>query len=145
MYDTILVPTDGSEVSMRAAREAFDLAHEFDSTVHVLYVVDESAGTMLLSGSRMATVLEELEEKGAAAVAEVAELSDDVEVRTDVVRGTRVGTAILDYARGNDVDLVVMGSHGMGGLERLLGSTTQRVLVDSGCPVLVVEPDDGGA
>lgn len=143
MYRDILVPTDGSETSLQAAREALELARAFDATVHVLYVIDESVGNMLLSGSSMATVLEELGEQGSAAVDDVVRLTDDVDVRTDVVRGTRVDTAILDYAAANDVDLIVMGSHGTRGLDRLMGSTTQRVLIKSDCPVLAAGPASG--
>ncbi|MFB6172515.1 MAG: universal stress protein [Haloarculaceae archaeon] len=149
MYTDILVPTDGSEASLRAAREAIDLARAIDATVHVVYVVDESAGTMLLSGSSMATLLEELNERGAEATEAVSALADDVPVETEVVRGTRVEGAILDYATAHDVDLIVMGSHGKRGIDRLLGSTTQRVLAHSDIPVLVVasheaEDEPGG-
>jgi nucleotide-binding universal stress UspA family protein len=138
MYETILVPTDGSEVSERAAREAFDLARELGASVHVLYVIDESASSFLLTTDTMAGVLEAAREQGAEATAAAAEFADGVQVETEVVRGMSVHRAIVDYAEKTGVDLVVMGTRGRHGVEHLLGSTTQRVLTTAKVPVLVV-------
>ncbi|WP_255149810.1 universal stress protein [Halorarius halobius] len=139
MYDTILVPTDGSDVSERAADEAFALAREFGATVHVVFVIDESASSFLFTTERMADVLEAFREEGEAATDAVRELAgDDVDVVVDIVRGMKVHSAIVDYARNHGVDLVVMGTHGRHGVEHLLGSTTQRVLTSADVPVLVV-------
>lgn len=144
MYDTILVPTDGSEVSERAAREAFELARAVGATVHVLFVVDESASSFLLTTDTMSQVLTALQDAGDQATADVAALAgDDVEVETAVVRGMSIHGAIVDYVEDNNVDLVVMGTRGRHGVEHLLGSTTQRLLTTVDVPVLVVgETDD---
>lgn len=135
-----MVPTDGSEAALDAARHALELARELGATVHVVYVVDESAGNMLLSSGSMATVLEELSEEGETVTDDVAALpeAEGVSVETDVVRGTRVDHAIHSYAEDHGIDLIVMGSYGKRGLDRLLGSTTQRVMTEATVPVLVV-------
>jgi nucleotide-binding universal stress UspA family protein len=139
MYDTILVPTDGSEVSERAAREAFDLAAAVGATVRILFVIDESASSFLLTTDTMSEVLAELQEEGERSTEAAAELApDDVDVETDIVRGMSIHSAIVEYAADHDVDLVVMGTHGRHGMENLLGSTTQRVLTNTELPVLVV-------
>lgn len=143
MYDTIMVPTDGSEVSARAAREAFDLARAFGATVHIVFVVDESASSFLLAGDTMAGVLSELRSEGERAVDALAESAGDVDVETAVVRGVSVPESIVEYATDNGIDLIVMGTHGRHGMERLLGSTTERVLTATDVPVLVV--GKGGA
>lgn len=141
MYDTILVPTDGSDASLRAADEALRIARAVGADVHVLYVVDESASSFLLSGDTMADVLAALREEGEAAVAAVADRADGVSVTTEVGRGTAVHEAILDYADREGADLVVMGTRGRRGLDQLMGSTTERVTAEAPIPVLVVGPD----
>lgn len=156
MYDVVLVPTDGSEASLRAAEEAFRIARETGAVVHALYVIDESASTLIFADRPMADLLEALGEEGNAAVAAVAdraaataadvdaaEAAADVEVVTDVVRGMQIHEAILEYAADHDVDLVVMGTHGRKGLQHLLGSTTERVIANSFVPVLVVSEEEG--
>ena len=138
MYDTILVPTDGSETSARAGREAFRLARELGSTVHVLFVIDESASSFLLSGDTMSEVLDELRLRGKDALDVTAAEADSVDVVTEMVRGVKVADAITDYADAHDVDLVVMGTRGRHGVDHLLGSTTERVLARIDRPTLVV-------
>lgn len=138
MYDVVLVPTDGSEASLRAADEAFRIARETGATVHAVYVIDESASSLLLSEKSMAGLLEALSEEGERAVDVIADHADGVEVVTDVIRGMSIHEAVLDYAADHGVDLVVMGTHGRQGLQHLLGSTTERVIAHSSIPVLVV-------
>lgn len=142
MYDVILVPTDGSEASRRAAEEAFRIARETGATVHAVYVIDESASSLLLSDRPMADLLEALTEKGEDAVEAIADHADGVEVVTDVIRGMRIHEAILDYAADHGADLVAMGTHGRQGIEHLLGSTTERVTAQSSIPVLVVSENE---
>jgi nucleotide-binding universal stress UspA family protein len=87
----------------------------------------------------------ELQEKAEAATGVVASAAaeHDVNVHEEV----RVGAphkVIADYAEDNDIDLVVMGSHGRSGVRRaLLGSVTERVLRSTHRPVLVVDERRG--
>lgn len=140
MYDTILVPTDGSEAARSAAMEAFRLAKETGATVHAVYIVDEGALSVLFGGSRLSDLLEELTEEGEQAVAELEDEAErqDVEVVTDVIRGVNVAETISDYADRVEADLVVMSTHGRHGVEHFLGSTTERTLERADIPVLVV-------
>ena len=142
MYQRIVVPTDGSERSMDAAREAFTLAAEGGATVYVVSVVDESASSLLLTGESMGSLIERLRDEAEANVETVAAAAPDgITVRTDVVRGMAVYRAIVGYAEEVDADLVVMGSDGRGGVGGIMGSTTQRVTEHIGIPVLVVPGD----
>lgn len=141
MYERIVVPTDGSERSMDAAREAFALATEGGGTVYVISVVDESASSLLLTGEPMGPLIKRLTEEAEANVEAMAAAAPaGVDVRTDVIRGTAVYRAIVGYAQEVDADVVVMGSTGRGGVGGIMGSTTQRVAEHVGVPVLVV-PD----
>jgi nucleotide-binding universal stress UspA family protein len=140
MYDNILLPTDGSKGAERGAEHAIDLAQRYDATVHVLYVVDERihGGTPALSSDEV--FLEEIEHRGEDILNEV---SADVEreglhAETRCVRGVP-HEAILDYADQNDVDLIVMGKHGLSAHGRPhIGSSTERVVRLSDVPVLPV-------
>ncbi len=138
MYSDILVPTDGSEGALRAAEEAIGLAREYDATIHVLYAVNESAIPPDVGAGQ---VLESLEAAGAQAVEEIEDRAREggiEHVETSVVMGSP-HRSILDYAAENDVDLIVMGTHGRTGLDRyLLGSVTERVVRSADVPVLTV-------
>ncbi|MFH5798063.1 universal stress protein [Haladaptatus sp. CMAA 1911] len=138
MYDDILVPTDGSASATEAARNAVELAAQFDATIHALYVIDIGA---MWPDAYEGNVLNDLETRGKAAVERVRELAEEenVAVTDDVVTGGHPYRVILDYADENDMDCIVMGTHGRRGLDRyLLGSVTERVVRLADVPVLTV-------
>ncbi|GAB6877761.1 universal stress protein [Halorubrum gandharaense] len=138
MYDEILVPTDGSPASDAAIEHAIDLAAKYDARVHALYVVDGAAYSTLEAGSEI--VIEALESEGEEATERVAEAAEEagVENVTTVTTGTAY-RSISEYVDENDIDMVVMGTHGRKGLDRyLLGSVTERVVRTSEVPVLTV-------
>ena len=138
MYETILVPTDGSDIAAGAAEHAFALARVFDATVHVLYVVDESAGRLLLDTHSVGSVLETLSKEGDTATADLAARAEGVDIVTEVVRGMHIAEAIADYATAHDADLIVMGTQGRHGAKHFLGSVTERVLARASVPVLAL-------
>ena len=142
MYDTVLVPTDGSAAVVEAVERAVDLAERYDATVHALYVVDSSAyGTLDMSTSVVADALEEQGETAVGYVAEEAEAAG-VPVETAVVTGTPHRT-IIDYIDDHDVDVVVMATHGRRGFDRfLLGSVTEKVVRTAPVPVMTVRVSD---
>lgn len=144
MYDRVLVPTDGSPGTERAVDRGIDLARTFEADVHVFYAVDPRP----YEGIDLAEE-EELEqaamESGRRAIARVRERAADAGL--DVSQAIRTGiphVEIRAYAESNDVDCVVMGTHGRTGAEgAALGSTTERVLRDADVPVLTVDIGDG--
>jgi nucleotide-binding universal stress UspA family protein len=144
MYDTILVPTDGSDAVTAAVDRAIDLAEQYDATLHGLYVVDSgSYGTLDLSSG---VVVEALENEGERALGELADRAEaaGIAVETEMVHGTP-HTAILDYAEEHGVDLVVMGTHGRRGFDRfLLGSVTEKVVRTATVPVMTVRVGEEG-
>jgi len=143
MFETILVPTDGSEGTERAAEVALTLAAEQEASLHVLHVVDTSV--LPLDGHSKA-LLETLEERAEASVTDLVERAAGRGI--DPVSGDlREGVPhreILDYAADNDVDLIVMGTHGRSELGKMvLGSVTDRVIRRASIPVLTVRmPSD---
>ena len=145
MYSDILVPTDGSDASAAALDHALSLASQYDARVHGLYVVDWEPYGLVEEGKSI--VVDNLHDEGAAAVASVEEAAEraDVDGRTSVVEGD-VHRHIIDYADDEGIDLIVMGTHGRRGLDRLiLGSVTERVVRSSPVPVLTVRqrPTEG--
>lgn len=140
MYDTIVHPTDGSSCSRRALEHAVSLAKQYDATLHVLYVVLDIPNP---GPDRDAERVENLTEAGESLLETAEERARDAhlyQVSTHIRRGP-AAERILDLVAEQDGDLVVMGTHGRAGLDRLLlGSTTERVLRRGSVPVLAVEP-----
>ncbi|QSW99672.1 universal stress protein [Haloterrigena alkaliphila] len=140
MYDCILVPTDGSPEVERAVDYAFDLARTHDATVRTVYVVSVANYGGLPMETAMEGISGALRDEGEQAVERVEELApDDVDVETKVLEGAP-SRVIVDQARPGECDLVVMGTHGRGGIDRLLlGSVTERVVRRADVPVLTVQ------
>lgn len=138
MYDNILFPTDGSAGADAALDHAIDHGKRYDATLHVLYVVENEPP---VADAEPATVLESLEEEGEQimqAARSRAKGAGVESIRGAVVNGTP-HEQILEYTDAKDIDLIVMGTHGRGGVERyLLGSVAENVVRTADCPVLTV-------
>jgi len=136
MYDTILVPTDGSDAANRATEHAVSLARTFDADLYGLYVVDTQRYGKRTLGTE--DVLEELEEQGHEVLAELTERADteQVQATTDVVDG-RPSSAIIAYADEIGADLIVLGNRGLGsGIGGTIGSNAERVVRYGERPVI---------
>jgi len=145
MYDTVLVPTDGSEHAERAGAHAAFLARAFDASIHLLNVVDlQAAGGAFDAGGLEQSFLERLESEGEAAAeraaAAVQEDVPDAAVETVVERARTESAAelIREHVADHGIDLVVMGSRGRSTVkQKLLGSVAAGVLQTVDVPVLV--------
>lgn len=137
MYDTILLPVDGSPGAEEAVARAVAVARATDATVHSLYVL-ESTDLDALETDERETVREAAERAGRRALETVAERAGEV----DVVREVREGVphqVIADVAATIDADLVVMGTRGLtANGEVRMGSTTERVITYADVPVIAV-------
>lgn len=143
MYDEILVPTDGSAGMKRVADHAFTIAELCEATVHVLYVVDETAYATIPEDTRE-RVREAFEGDGHSATKTIAERAyeRDIAVRRELRWGDPA-VAIIAYSIENDIDLIVMGTRGKTGFERyLLGSVAEKVVRVSPIPVLTIHTGD---
>ncbi|MFD1563364.1 universal stress protein [Haloarchaeobius amylolyticus] len=137
MYDTILVPTDGSDPANRAAKHALALAEQYDAQVDALYCVETHRyGEPALSSAEI--VLNDLEERGQALLDDLADRGDNygIEVSTCLCHG-RPWEEIRARADDVDADLIVIGyqgqSHSRGGK---IGSVAERVVRAADRPVL---------
>jgi nucleotide-binding universal stress UspA family protein len=139
MYERVLLPTDGSEAAANAANEAFGVATNNTATLHILFVVDETAGPLNVRGGDER--FEQAEADGEVVVDETTERAEQAGVE-NVIGSVRQGPpseVILDYAEETDIDLIVMGTHGRSGLNRhLLGSVTEKVVRRANPSVLTV-------
>lgn len=143
MYDTILVPTDGSPETREALEHALAIAGDDDATVHALYVVDRRLYTAAEDDTKD-EVLRSLEAEGDEALADIRRSVEDADLECVTVREEGIPhREILGYAEDEGIDLVVIGTHGRTGPERVaaLGSTTERVVKNGTVPVLVVDID----
>lgn len=143
MFKHILVPVDGSSTSLKAVAKAAGLAKAFGSQVTAVYVLDPypftGVGADFAYGQAQYLT---------AATAEANKALDDVKssmAETGVTLNTLVGEGhavhegIVRVGQNVGADLIVMGSHGRRGLEKLvLGSVAQRVLQVAHVPVMVV-------
>jgi nucleotide-binding universal stress UspA family protein len=144
MYDTIVVPTDGSEHAITAAGHAAAFARRFDATAHVLAIVDvQGAAGPFDAGGVTETFVERLEDRADDDLAATVAAMDGDSVTTARVRGGP-SEAILEYADDQGADLLAMGTHGRTGVDRYVaGSVTERVLRRSAAPVLTARAVDG--
>ncbi|MDG5817265.1 universal stress protein [Natronococcus sp. A-GB7] len=136
-FDRFLLPTDGSDGAAIATDWGIELASRLESSIHALYSIDTSP----LGDERESDeLLEALESRGEAALDAVRERGEDVGV---TVSGSTVTGApvrvIPSYATENDVDLIVMGTHGRTGIGQwFLGSVTENVVRQADVPVFCV-------
>jgi len=139
MFDSILVPTDGSDHARRAAAHAGALAEAVDATVHLVSAVDLDAEAGPFSAGGIGEeYLDELKAEAREDVEATTGALAGVDTHTEVVTG-RPSEAIVGYADDAGVDLVAMGTHGRTGLRRqVLGSVAERVISHASVPVLAV-------
>jgi nucleotide-binding universal stress UspA family protein len=144
MFKRILVPTDGSEITTKAAQTALALAKLHGASVYAISVKEPFPYSAI---SEMQPVppqeFYDAQERIAAsrvkAVADAA-VAAGVVCNGHTVEALHAWEAILDHAKAQNCDLIVMASHGRRGMAAmLLGSETSRVLTHSPIPVLVIK------
>ena len=146
MYKNILIPTDGSPLSLKAIKVGARMAKSFKAKVTALYVIppyrppqgaEAIAYADLYSPAKYAADMRKI---GADAVAKVKRAAEAEKVKCEAFAVTErtPWEAIVKTARTRKCDLIVMASHGRRGLASLLlGSETTKVLTHSKTPVLV--------
>ena len=143
MFKRILVPVDGSTTSMKAIGNAIALAKAFDGVVTAIYVIDPypfaGVGSDFAYGQAQYLSAATAEADEAIKVAREQFETAGVLVESRVVEARAPSRGILEAATACNADVIVMGSHGRRGLEKLvLGSVAQSVLQHAHLPVLVV-------
>ena len=144
MYKRILVPTDGSEISTKAVQTAATLARQSGAGL-VALSVKEPFPYSAISEMQPVPPQEFYDAQERIATERVKQAVDAAQAAGVTCQGFTVEAlhpweAILDHAKSQGCDLIVMASHGRRGLTALLlGSETQKVLTHSPIPVLVVK------
>ncbi len=146
MFNNILVAIDGSEAATQALDMAIELAKKFDARLHMIHVVREMQLPADLQkfeeietvrGTRqdvLNTIAEQLVNQGRR----LAESNGVDSVEIDIGTGDPAN-AIVGYAKRNKVDLIVLGSRGLGQVEgMLLGSVSRKVSNMAAVPCLIV-------
>ncbi|MEB3321766.1 MAG: universal stress protein [Synechococcaceae cyanobacterium] len=145
-YSHLLVPSDGSERSLEAVRQAVALAKALGARLTFLHAqasvpIPVIGMGEMLDPHTMDLLVEAGQKDAERILAEAKQVAagEGMEAATERVLNDLPHRAIAETAERLGCDLIVMASHGRGGLPGLLlGSETQRVLVQSGIPVLVV-------
>jgi len=140
-FRSILVPIDGSDNSTRALETALKLAKDQKSSVTALYVVQKPAIADPFDVSMTGEILESMEQYGKELLntAKIKAEAMGIKIDTDVTSGYTVANTIVEYARDGGYDLIVMGTRGRSGVQRvLLGSVAFGVITYANCAVLIV-------
>ena len=143
MFKKILVPTDGSALSEKAAKAALDFAAQHGAAVVGLAVAEAYPFMLMPEAGAMVdlSTYEELQDKSAQqAMERLKAMAATAGVSCEMLstRGVHPYEEIINTASAKGCDLIWMGSHGRKGLDKLLlGSETQRVLSHSTLPVMV--------
>lgn len=141
-FRSILIATDNSPYSERAALEAINLAKCTGARLTAISVAGEAMGSLEATHSRTMRdkLAEEEREYAESFVKKVKDIAAKEGAKAEgIVITGKPYEGIVESARERDVDLILMGSHGRSGLEKLLmGSVTEKVIIFSPCAVLVV-------
>jgi len=140
MFEKILVATDGSEHGEKAAKIAIELAKLSGGTVTAIYVADTSRTSHLPDDMLLFSIRELLLKEGNEALDFVENQAKEAGVNFEraLVEGNP-GEEIINYARKNEKDMIIMGSVGRTGLDKfLLGSVAEKVVRNSRIPVLTI-------
>lgn len=140
MISRILLATDGSEASHRAAEMVADLAKHTGAAVFILHVVSLPDAVTALSALAGGVIQDYVDRTEREALGEALKIVEKARVPVETaVRSGHAAAEIVESARGWKADLVVVGSRGLGEFQSyLLGSVSDRVTHHAPCSVLIV-------
>ncbi|HAS18298.1 MAG TPA: universal stress protein [Nitrospiraceae bacterium] len=139
-FGKILFPTDFSESAENASRYALSLAKKYGSKVYVIHVIEPFTYTTEF-GLDFSAQLKEMEASARRLLDDVAASikKNNLDVESVLITGEPF-VEIIKYARKEQVDLIVMATHGRSGIEHMLmGSVAEKVVRKSPCPVLTIK------
>ncbi|QWG15491.1 universal stress protein [Bradyrhizobium sediminis] len=142
MYKHILLPTDGSDLSKAAVKHGIELAKTIGARVTAL-VVSTPLNSLVVDPSVVSTALDQYKALVASQTAKYLDniknsaVEAGVECSALCIEHDKPYEAIVDTAKKQGCDLVVMASHGLRGVSAILGSETLKVLTHTSVPILV--------
>jgi nucleotide-binding universal stress UspA family protein len=137
-YKSILVPFDGSEFSKKAITRACQLSKIDGSSITALYVIPkyEEMVEFFRTASIKKSLYQEADKIINGAVSLASSLG--ITIQKEIVEGHSADN-IIETTKKQNNDLIIIGSHGYSGIDKaLIGSTTERVITNASCPILVV-------
>ncbi len=142
----IVVPIDFSEYSKKAFRYAIDLAQTFDAEMILVYVVEPIIYPADFSFGQLAlpSMERELQDRGREQLDTLIkkEVPEGISARS-VIRSGKPFVEIIQTANDEQADLIIIATHGHSGIEHaLFGSTAEKVVRKSVCPVLSIRSAD---
>ncbi|WP_407453714.1 universal stress protein [Methanobrevibacter sp.] len=139
MYNKILVPTDGSEFAKKAQKQALFLAKVSGAEIVAVSVTENNFVNGLPLDDEVYQLNQILKEQSEENLKEFDELNEDDIKITHVIREGSPAKVILEVAKDEEIDLIVMGSSGKSGFDRfIMGSVADKVVNSAKCAVLVV-------
>jgi len=139
LFEKILVATDGSDRTHNAVLEALRIGGATGAAVHAAYVIDAGSIESAVSGGVAPDAWALLQSEAATALAQVKSKGVGVDVETVILEG-KPADEIMNYAKEQNIDLIVVGTQGKKGIERLLlGSVAETIIRSATCRVLVVK------
>jgi nucleotide-binding universal stress UspA family protein len=135
----ILIATDGSKASEKAADFGIEIAYLSRAKVYAVYVINVTSQDYILMDATWTTETREKFEKiGREATAYVVAQAAGLEAEAVILKGNPA-EKIIDFAEEHEVDMIVVGSLGKSGIERFMtGSVAEKVFRNAKVPVLVV-------
>jgi nucleotide-binding universal stress UspA family protein len=144
MYERILVPVDGSDISKRGLQEALKLSKALGAQLRLVHIIDDSALALNPeTGVAAAPLVEDFAEGGREILEDARKLAAAEGVEAEGVLHEnftgRIADLIVDEAKKWGAELIVMGTHAHGGIRHaVLGSDAEAVLHGADVPVLLV-------
>ncbi len=141
--EKILVPFDGSGYSQKAYEKALEIAEKFGSKILVVSVLQsKAADTAGVSLERMQEIQDEEKDTATTMLKnlESQATAKNISFHMEVIINPSSADGIVTFAEKNNVDLIVIGSHGRTGFRKIvLGSVANGVLAQAKCPVLITK------
>ena len=140
MTKNILVPYDFTNFGDIAFEKAIEIAKKFDSKLTLLTIIGTDIDTSGMDWVRAQEKHDEEETSAKDKLNRIKGSQNDVDISVKIIHNSSVIDGILSFAENNNIDLIVMGSHGRSGFKKLvLGSAASGVVARANCPVLITK------
>ncbi|MEM3089561.1 MAG: universal stress protein [Candidatus Nitrosotenuis sp.] len=142
-FKNILVPYDGSDFSKKAFKIALDLAQKYESKISIVICIPKHYSSSWYVDNRISDL--NFKKQYKAAKTESSKLESeakklDISLSSTILDTTNISKTLVDYAKSHKTDLIIIGSHGKSGWDKLvLGSVANGVLQRSECNVLLIK------
>ena len=140
MTKNILVPYDFTTFGDIAFEKAIEIAKKFDSKLTLLTIIGTDIDTSGMDWVRAQEKHDEEETSAKDKLNRIKGSQNNVDISVKIIHNSSVIDGILSFAKNNNIDLIVMGSHGRSGFKKLvLGSAASGVVARANCPVLITK------